>query len=78
MKLLEDDCNSVEEFRKNNNSTVYSLKRWGAILDDTYLKYTSYKRPKRCQDGRLNYYLITINGLNFRIGLEWGCGYCID
>ena len=50
MKLLEDDCKSVEEHRKPN-SKVYSLKRWGKIFDQSSSKHTSYERPRRCQDG---------------------------
>ena len=52
MKLLEDDCNSVEEFRKNTNSKVYFLKRWAGVVDQTKSRHTSYIRPRQCQDGR--------------------------
>ena len=50
MKLLEDDCKSVEEHRKTN-SKVYTLKRSGKILGQFSSRYTSYERPRWCQDG---------------------------
>ena len=73
MELLADDCGSVEEYRKGDNSKTYFLKRWGLINLNYNSKYTSYMRPKSSQDGWCrSLFDFKINGLNFRIGLEWG------